>query len=158
MNTAFDNLTTEQYQKKVGPSTHLGIELGNCYSASLYVGLLSLIDSVSDEMIGKRVLLFSYGSGLSATFFSFIMKGSVEFIKQKQKVTKRLSLRQIVDPREFSKTLAIRENHLFASAYVPEGSLDLFPGTFYLEKVDDKFRRYYKRKLKETVPVPNAKL
>jgi len=144
----------------VDPSTNLGLELGNSYCASLYVNLVSLIDNLSDDLIGKRLLLFSYGSGMAATLFSIIVKGSVEFIKQKQKVIKRLGQRQFIDPSEFTKVLAMREKHLLASSYVPEGSLDLFPGTFYLEKVDDKYRRYYKRKLKEntTAPLPTAKL
>jgi len=161
LGTAFEKLSTEQYQKKVTPSTNLGLELGNCYSASLYVGLMALIESISDEMVGKRVMLFSYGSGMAASLFSVIVKNSVEFIKQKQKIAKRLGQRQFAEPNEFSKSLVIREKHLLACSYVPEGALNLFPGTFYLEKVDDKYRRYYKRKLKEeesATPVPKAKL
>jgi len=157
LNTAFEKLSTGPYQKKVEPSTILGLEIGNCYCASLYVGLLSLIDGVSDDLVGKRVLCFSYGSGMAASFFSIIVKGSVEFIKQKEKVTKRLGLRQFVDPSEFTKMLNMREKHLLASAYVPEGALDLFPGTFYLEKVDDKYRRYYKRKVKENASAGTQK-
>jgi len=160
LNSAFEKLSENQYQKKVDPSTNLGLELGNSYCASLYVNLVSLIENLSDDLIGKRLLLFSYGSGMAATMFSIIVKSSVEFIKQKQKVAKRLGQRQFIDPSEFTKVLAMREKHLLASSYVPEGSLNLFPGTFYLEKVDDKYRRYYKRKLKEntTAPLPTAKL
>jgi len=147
--TDFEKLSTELYQTKVLPSTKLCLELGNCYSASLYVGLLSLIDSISDDLTGKRVLMFSYGSGMSASLFSIVVKGSVEFIKQKQKITKRLAQRLVVDPAEFTKLLGLREKHLVAAKYFPEGPLDFFPGTFYLEKVDDKHRRYYKRVQKE---------
>jgi len=148
--TAFEKTSNDLYATKVLPSTHLSVELGNCYSASLYVGLLSLIDQVSDELSGKRVILFSYGSGLSSSMFSILVRGSVEFMKQKQKISKRLSQRQFVDPAEFTKLLGLRESHLLASAYIPEGPLNLFPGTFYLDKVDDKYRRYYKRKLKDS--------
>jgi len=160
LGSAFEKLSAEQYQKKVAPSTLLALELGNCYSASLYVGLITLIESVSDEMVGKRAVLFSYGSGMAASLFSIIVKGSVQFMKQKQKIAKRLGQRQFAEPSEFNKSLVIREKHLLACSFVPEGSLNLFPGTFYLEKVDDKYRRYYKRKLKETPtpPVSNAKL
>uniref|UniRef100_A0A6B2L453 Hydroxymethylglutaryl-CoA synthase n=1 Tax=Arcella intermedia TaxID=1963864 RepID=A0A6B2L453_9EUKA len=149
INTEFEKLSVDGYNKRVAPSTKLSLELGNCYSASLYIGLLSLLDHLSDDLIGKRVLMFSYGSGMAASFFSIVVKGSIEFIKQKEKLTKRLSQRKFVEPREFAKTMLLREKHLLASAYVPEGTLDLFPGTFYLDKVDDKYRRYYKRKLKE---------
>jgi hydroxymethylglutaryl-CoA synthase len=150
INTAFENLSRDLYQTKVSPASQLCLELGNCYSASLYVGLLSLIDTLSDDLIGKRIVLFSYGSGMSASMFSLVVRGSVEFIKQKQKIGKKLSQRQFIDPAEFTKLLLLREKHLLASKYFPEGPLDLYPGTFYLEKVDDKYRRYYKRKLKDS--------
>jgi hydroxymethylglutaryl-CoA synthase len=153
LNTAFDKLSVDLYNTKVAPSTQLGLELGNCYSASLYVGLLSLIDHVSDDLLGKRIILFSYGSGMTASMFSVVARGSVEFIKQKQKISKRLSQRNFVDPAEFTKLLGLREKHLNATKFVPEGPLDFFPGTFYLEKIDDKHRRTYKRKVKD-----NAKL
>jgi len=153
LNTAFDKLSVDLYQSKVAPTTELCLELGNCYSASLYVGLLSLIDHLSDDLVGKRLVLFSYGSGMAASMFSLVVRGSVEFIKQKQKISKRLSQRNFVDPAEFTKLLGLREKHLLATKFVPEGPLDFFPGTFYLEKVDDKHRRTYKRKVKD-----NAKL
>jgi len=150
LSTAFEKLSTDLYNTKVEPSTNLSLELGNCYSASLYVGLLSLIDRLSDELSGKRLVLFSYGSGMTSSMFSIVVRGSVEFIKQKEKISKRLSQRIFLDPAEFTKFLNLREKHLLASKFVPEGPMDLFPGTFYLEKVDDKRRRYYKRKLKES--------
>lgn len=43
---------------------------GNAYTASLYVGLASLLDLNRADLAGKRVGLFSYGSGCMATFFS----------------------------------------------------------------------------------------
>jgi hydroxymethylglutaryl-CoA synthase len=152
LNNDFDKLSAGIYNTKVAPSTKLTVELGNCYSASLYVGLLSLIDHSSDELLGKRIVLFSYGSGMSASMFSLVVRGSVEFIKQKQKITKRLSQRNFVDPAEFTKLLGLREKHLLASAFVPDGPLELFPGSFYLDRVDEKHRRYYKRlrKVKDT--------
>ena len=43
---------------------------GNMYTASLYASLLSLIHTRGDRLAGKRVMMFSYGSGLAATLFS----------------------------------------------------------------------------------------
>jgi hydroxymethylglutaryl-CoA synthase len=43
---------------------------GNAYTASLYVGLASLLDLDPDNLGGQRVGMFSYGSGCMATFFS----------------------------------------------------------------------------------------
>jgi len=43
---------------------------GNCYTASLYISLLSLLENSAEDLTGKRIGLFSYGSGAVAEFFS----------------------------------------------------------------------------------------
>jgi len=43
---------------------------GNSYTASLYIGLTSLLDTHAGDLAGKRVGLFSYGSGCMASYFS----------------------------------------------------------------------------------------
>ena len=59
----------------------------------------------------------------------------------------RLASRLQVEPEEFLKTLATRENTHNKNAYSPTCSeKELFPGTYYLTNVDDKFRRTYQRK------------
>ncbi|MFT4294674.1 MAG: hydroxymethylglutaryl-CoA synthase [Micropruina sp.] len=47
--------------------------LGNSYTASLYVGLAGALDS-SDDLAGRRVGLFSYGSGSVGEFFTGIVQ------------------------------------------------------------------------------------
>ncbi|WP_280952161.1 hydroxymethylglutaryl-CoA synthase, partial [Candidatus Liberibacter asiaticus] len=46
----------------------------NCYTASLYIALISLLDHSSENLAGKRVGFFSYGSGCVAEFFSGIVQ------------------------------------------------------------------------------------
>jgi len=146
LNTDFDKLAKPVYKEKVQPTVLLPQELGNSYCAAVYSGLLSLIDAKADELTGKRIVVFSYGSGMTASLFSILVKGSVQDIKQKAKIQQRLQQRTFVDPKKFTHILSLREKRVTASSYVAEGSInDLFPGTFYLEKVDDKYRRYYKR-------------
>ncbi len=43
---------------------------GNTYSASLYEGLTCLLDTASENLDGKRIGFFSYGSGSVGEFFS----------------------------------------------------------------------------------------
>ena len=43
---------------------------GNCYAGSMYVGLLSLLETAEDDLTGKRIGLYSYGSGCVGEFFS----------------------------------------------------------------------------------------
>jgi hydroxymethylglutaryl-CoA synthase len=51
----------------------LNLMLGNLYCGSLYAGLLSLLHSKGDALLDKRVMLFSYGSGLAATMFTLLV-------------------------------------------------------------------------------------
>lgn len=51
-----------------------GRQMGNTYTASLYVGLASLLDHASEDLSGKRIGFYSYGSGCVAEFFSGIVQ------------------------------------------------------------------------------------
>ncbi len=54
----------------VGDSLHYNRDTGNTYAASLYEGLASLLDHSGDDLGGRRLAFFSYGSGCMAEFFS----------------------------------------------------------------------------------------
>jgi polyketide biosynthesis 3-hydroxy-3-methylglutaryl-CoA synthase-like enzyme PksG len=80
------------FQQRVTPSLTYCVEVGNIYSATLYLALCGLVDSV--KLTGpKRVGLYSYGSGCCAEFFSGIINpASVAKIK-------RMNLRATLDTR-----------------------------------------------------------
>ena len=66
----FMALAGAQHKAAVLPSMHCAKRCGNMYTASLYSGLVSLLSNVpSAELQGKRVGLFSYGSGLASSLF-----------------------------------------------------------------------------------------
>ena len=48
--------------------------IGNCYTASLYIGLLSMLEQSAEDLSGKRLGLFSYGSGCMGSFFSMTVQ------------------------------------------------------------------------------------
>ncbi|MEM9970178.1 MAG: hydroxymethylglutaryl-CoA synthase [Pseudomonadota bacterium] len=48
-------------------------EVGNCYAASLYLSLISMLEN-ADDLSGRPVGLFSYGSGAVAEFFSGVVQ------------------------------------------------------------------------------------
>lgn len=45
-------------------------EVGNCYAASLYLSLTSMLENAETDLTGRSVGLFSYGSGAVAEFFA----------------------------------------------------------------------------------------
>jgi len=63
-------ISDEDLEKVIGESLIYNREAGNCYSASLYVGMTSLLDNASENLSGKRIGLYSYGSGCVGEFFS----------------------------------------------------------------------------------------
>merc|ERR1712093_206911 len=61
----FVALSSETYKNKVWPSTQCVRRLGNMYTGAVYGALASIIDSVEpQELLNKRIALFSFGSGL----------------------------------------------------------------------------------------------
>lgn len=58
----------------------------------------------------------------------------------------RLASMKLVPCQEYVDALTLREKNHNAVNYTPEGSIEnIWPGTFYLESVDSKFRRKYAR-------------
>jgi hydroxymethylglutaryl-CoA synthase len=55
---------------EVEPSLALPAQVGNIYTGSLYLALASLLHAEPDALAGRRVGLFSYGSGCTAEFFA----------------------------------------------------------------------------------------
>ena len=66
----------EDLKKVIGESLIYSRSAGNCYSASLYVGLCSLFDNAAEDLSGKRIGLYSYGSGCVGEFFSGVVQNS----------------------------------------------------------------------------------
>jgi hypothetical protein len=85
----FMALSQDRFTRRVKPATYVPTECGNMYCGSLYsglCGLLSLMDS--DQLQGKRVGMFSYGSGLASTMFSLRVVGDTETINTKLDLVK----------------------------------------------------------------------
>jgi hydroxymethylglutaryl-CoA synthase len=49
-------------------------EIGNSYTASMYIGLVSLLDHATDDLAGSRIGFFSYGSGAVGEFFTGVVR------------------------------------------------------------------------------------
>ncbi len=62
--------TPEQLSEQIEPTLIYNREIGNSYTASMYIGLCSLLENTSEDLTGKRIGLFSYGSGCVAEFFT----------------------------------------------------------------------------------------
>jgi hydroxymethylglutaryl-CoA synthase len=63
-------ISDEDLTRVIGESLIYSRSAGNCYSASLYVGLCSLLDHAEEDLSGQRIGFYSYGSGCVGEFFS----------------------------------------------------------------------------------------
>jgi hydroxymethylglutaryl-CoA synthase len=68
------SLFRDAFARKIGPSLSLSRDVGNVYSGSLYLALISLFEQTrSRDLTGSRIALGSYGSGASAKMLSAIV-------------------------------------------------------------------------------------
>lgn len=143
----FIGLAGAQYKKSVTPSMHCAKRCGNMYTASLYGGLASLISAVEPaDLLGKRIAMFAYGSGCASSFYCIRVKGDTTEIQEKMDLLNRLASMKVVPCQEYVEALKLREKNHNAGSYIPEGSIEnVWPGSFYLESIDEKYRRKYGR-------------
>ena len=97
------------FAEKTLPSTLTSKKLGNLYTASLYASLASLLDNKSAaELKGKRIGMFSYGSGLAASFFSIRVKGDTTIMRDQLDLEGRLGRMEVRSCEEYVAALQVR--------------------------------------------------
>jgi len=93
---ARQDLYRETFRAKVEPGLLGAREVGNIYTGSVYMGLASLLETERDRVEGKRVGVFSYGSGCGAEFFLCQMKTGLSEIIQGMRFQEQLDRRKAV--------------------------------------------------------------
>ena len=108
-------------------------------------------ETVMSDLCGKRVAMFSYGSGMAATMYSFTASSEpqtvLSLVNPLYDVLRVLDTRVKVSPTEFVNKLSFREEKMFnCRDFTPsDDSLlqHLQADTYFLTHVDHKFRRFY---------------
>ncbi|GFR47897.1 hypothetical protein Agub_g9641, partial [Astrephomene gubernaculifera] len=67
--------TSALYERMAEDAAWLQKQLGNSYTASLWQGLAALVYRRGGQLAGRRLLLFSFGSGTVAALFSLVARG-----------------------------------------------------------------------------------
>nr|KAF6413327.1 3-hydroxy-3-methylglutaryl-CoA synthase 2 [Molossus molossus] len=144
----------DAFNKKSKASLYLSTHNGNMYTSSLYGCLASLLSQHSaQDLAGSRIGAYSYGSGLAASFFSFrasqdASPGSPleQLVSSMADLPTRLAARRRISAEEFTEIMEQREHFYHKVNFSPPGDTSsLFPGTWYLERVDELHRRKYAR-------------
>lgn len=131
-------LSPEQIQYQVGNSLIYNREIGNCYTASVFIAVLSFIESVKENLVGKRLGIYSYGSGCSGEFFSAKLADTYKKMINSDYSMKMLDARQRLSYAEYEE---------FYNFKLPEDGSNLTlpkfnTGKFRLTRVEQHKRIY----------------
>jgi hydroxymethylglutaryl-CoA synthase len=125
------------FETQVAPSLLLASQIGNTYTGSLYLGIASLLHAQGPEgakLAGKRIGLFSYGSGCSSEFFSGVVGAKAAERVAKAGLDALLASRTRVDVAGYERIMELSRD----AALVTEAPA----GTFLFSGVRDDRRTY----------------
>lgn len=135
-----DEVTTKRLQASFEASKLMSNRVGNIYTASLYLSLLSLLEN-GNLSAGSLVGLFSYGSGAMAEFYSGKLVAGYEQELDQAADEKMLNRRQKLSIPEYE--------HIFNEALTDpadgqELTSDDETGIWYFAGLRDHIRQYKK--------------
>uniref|UniRef100_A0A671NXK1 Hydroxymethylglutaryl-CoA synthase n=1 Tax=Sinocyclocheilus anshuiensis TaxID=1608454 RepID=A0A671NXK1_9TELE len=152
---AFMKASSEAFENKTKASLLISNQNGNMYTPSVYGCLASVLaQHTPQQLAGQRIGVFSYGSGFAATLYSIKVTQDAtpgssldKLVSSLCDLQARLDSRKKVSPDVFAQNMKLREETHHLANYIPQGSVEeLFPGTWYLTRVDEKHRRQYARR------------
>ena len=89
-------------QKHLDQSILYSQKVGNIYTGSLFLGLLSLLENTDSLKAGDKIALYSYGSGAVAEFFSGELVEGYEAYLDKDRLNK-LNQRTALSVADYEK-------------------------------------------------------
>ena len=79
--------------------------------------------------------------------FSVLIRGDTTAMAAAIDLENRLQSRTEIPPQKYDDIMNLREQVHNAKDYIPKSNLDsIFAGSYYLERIDQKFRRTYQIK------------
>lgn len=120
-------------------STTYNRRIGNVYTASLYVSLLSLLELNTELPAGARIGMYSYGSGAVGEFFTGVLQNGY----RNHLLTD--THQQLLDNRDKVSVEAYEQ--LFEKTVPVDGSTQVFdqttdPSPIYLSGIKEHMRQY----------------
>lgn len=115
-------------------------QVGNLYTGSLYLSLLSLLENNDDLKSGDRLGLFSYGSGAQGEFFAMLLRN--DYRKYLMNTTNEfLQKRTRISVEEYEK-IYLKSLHYENNS---ELDLDMDDAQFVLTGIKENQRQYKNR-------------
>lgn len=132
---------TDRIQENFQHSIKYSQEIGNIYTASLFLGLLSLLENSPSLKANDKIALFSYGSGAVSEIFSIsLVEGYEQYLSTNRfkKLEERVTLSVNDYERIFFEEAKLDEN----------GNADFkeyLTNTFYLSSIREHQRIYLEK-------------
>lgn len=128
----------EQLRAQLTASQQLNREVGNLYTGSLYLSLISLLAN-GNVKAGDKLGLFSYGSGAEGEFYPVKLQPGFENAFSSQQIEANLAKRTKVSVTEYE---SIFNSQLGMNTADISLNLDTDPNQFVLASIQDQKRIY----------------
>ncbi|MCC5889926.1 MAG: hydroxymethylglutaryl-CoA synthase [Alkalibacterium sp.] len=135
-----DESETKRFMESYHSSIFYNKQVGNVYTGSLYLSLLSLLEQAPEFKEDARIGLFSYGSGAVGEFFSGVLKPDYK------KFLKKDAHESVLDDR---RELSIEEYETILQQSLPKNGDDIDidneqvnVGKAYLSSIKGNVRNY----------------
>lgn len=142
------DLPEDAAAKQINAALEYGRRLGNSYTASLYVSLASLLDTTTEDLSGKRIGFYSYGSGCVAEYFSGVVQPDYQAAISRDYHADLFATRKPLTYEEYAE--------FYQFQYQEDGSEQEIPvyqtGAFRLAKLQNHKRLYEKIQQQKVEP------
>ena len=98
------------FAARVASSLVLPSRVGNIYTGSMYLALASVLSAPEADLTGKRVGLFSYGSGCCAEFYSGVVQPEAHARVRALQIGTMLDARRRLSVSEYEAVMNAREH------------------------------------------------
>ncbi len=136
-----EEIYNRTFSSKVAPGLTGAREVGNIYTGSLYMGLVSLLENEREKAEDKRIGAFSYGSGCMAEFLVYHTKTKLSKIIDSLHFKDQLDKRKKITFEEYTQFYSNSREEVF---YPPDdiNSLKTQYTKFLFAGIKDHKRQY----------------
>lgn len=152
-----DDLDVELFDQLMADGSMLVKETGNAGSASLFLELASTLRGISPDAAGERMLMFSYGSGLSAFLFEIefcnTQAGEFKLCNLQQfatdSISRLLTNRMVISPEKcdeiFDSVESRYQDIARGASWTCQDQVQVRENTWFLAGCDERGVRRYER-------------
>jgi hydroxymethylglutaryl-CoA synthase len=125
----------QDFDERIAPTLRYNRLMGGTYASSVFVSLLGLADAFGGDVHGKRVGIYSYGSGSCAEFYGGVFGPAAAAEARAADLGGKLAARRVVDVRGYEE--AERERSAFIDVGDYTTSIDGHDG-WYAERYEGR--------------------